>query len=236
MRFERKCDRGECEVDTVLAPAMHASPEDAGQSDGETDPKEENEPMRIAADPMMPTQSEVEEHRITHIPYRNWCEDCVLGRATGEPHRTHDDKRRRIPVVGLDYFFMTKDKLIEAKGVLDIFGTKEKLDTAIEEGQVVKCLLVRCSSSKAVMAFVVTRKGVEEDRYSTDRVVAFLQWLGHTRMLLRSDNENPITALVKDALKSLRIACMESDSCGHPTALAPNLAVCRVGATRACGK
>jgi hypothetical protein len=31
-------------------------------------------------DPLMPSVEEVAEHRITHLPYRNWCRHCVRGR------------------------------------------------------------------------------------------------------------------------------------------------------------
>ena len=44
----------------------------------------EAEPMRMAPDPGQPTAAESEEHRVTHYPYRNWCRECVEGRALGE--------------------------------------------------------------------------------------------------------------------------------------------------------
>ena len=44
----------------------------------------EVEPLRIAPSPQKPSASEVEEHRITHIPCRSWCRECVEGRALGE--------------------------------------------------------------------------------------------------------------------------------------------------------
>ena len=28
-------------------------------------------------DPRLPTQREVEDHCLTHLPYRNWCPICV---------------------------------------------------------------------------------------------------------------------------------------------------------------
>ena len=54
---------------------------------------EEEEPRRIAGgegggakmrnigDPRLPTQKEVDEHNLTHVPYRNWCPHCVKGAA-----------------------------------------------------------------------------------------------------------------------------------------------------------
>ena len=31
-------------------------------------------------DPKLPCQAEVEQHCLTHVPYRNWCRHCVRGR------------------------------------------------------------------------------------------------------------------------------------------------------------
>ena len=42
--------------------------------DGHED--EEVEPMRRAASPVLPSAADIEEHRITHMPYRSWCSDC----------------------------------------------------------------------------------------------------------------------------------------------------------------
>ena len=32
---------------------------------------------RKLLDPKLPTRQEVEEHCLTHLPYRNWCSSCV---------------------------------------------------------------------------------------------------------------------------------------------------------------
>ena len=32
---------------------------------------------RALPSPIMPTVSEVREHKTTHLPYRNWCDECV---------------------------------------------------------------------------------------------------------------------------------------------------------------
>ena len=34
-------------------------------------------PLRGLADPRKPSQKEVDEHELTHLPYRNWCDICV---------------------------------------------------------------------------------------------------------------------------------------------------------------
>ena len=42
--------------------------------------EEEVQPQRLVKTPYTPTKAEMAEHRANgHIPYRNWCPDCVEG-------------------------------------------------------------------------------------------------------------------------------------------------------------
>ena len=56
--------------------------------------------IRKLIDPRLPSAKEVEEHNITHIPYRNWCPHCVKGRGKEMSHRKDDDDGNR----GIDEF------------------------------------------------------------------------------------------------------------------------------------
>ena len=56
-----------------------------GTDGQESDAEEDCGPKRIVPDPGAPTQSEIDEHNVDHLPYRSWCECCVKGKATGEP-------------------------------------------------------------------------------------------------------------------------------------------------------
>ena len=42
-----------------------------------------------------PTQKEIEEHMVNHLPYRAWCRHCVKGKAKGLPHGANkpEDKK-----------------------------------------------------------------------------------------------------------------------------------------------
>ena len=57
-----------------------AAAEEAGPSaevSDEVEPVcEECAPKVVAPDPGQPTQKEIEEHRIDHMPFRSWCENC----------------------------------------------------------------------------------------------------------------------------------------------------------------
>ncbi len=54
-------------------------------------------PLRRPRIPATPSDSEVEEHRKTHIPYRSWCECCVMGRGLGEQRGAHRGREHLIP-------------------------------------------------------------------------------------------------------------------------------------------
>ena len=66
-------------------------------------------------DPRMPSPEEVAAHRIDHLPYRSWCKWCIMGRALGEQHKSREEISI-IPVIGVDYFFLT------SKGIESIEG------------------------------------------------------------------------------------------------------------------
>ena len=65
------------------------------------------EPVKLAPDPGKPTERQIEEHRRSHLPFRSWCRWCVLGRGRGLQHRRGWRPGSIVPIVGIDYFFLT---------------------------------------------------------------------------------------------------------------------------------
>ena len=43
-------------------------------------------PVRIA-DPRLPSADEIEQHNMTHLPYRSWCPHCIRGKGKTMEHR-----------------------------------------------------------------------------------------------------------------------------------------------------
>ncbi len=124
----------------------------------------ETEHLKMAKDPGCPTAKQVEEHRSRgHLPYRTWCKWCNLGRGRGLQHRRSPGSR--LPIVGLDYFFITNGgvKKKEELGLPDGEAGNKQLEDARRKGEIVKCIVVRCSATKTVMAHVVPCKGPDED-------------------------------------------------------------------------
>ena len=46
-----------------------------------------NPPVRVARNPGDPTDKEVEEHNVTHLPHRSWCPVCVKARGKEVAHK-----------------------------------------------------------------------------------------------------------------------------------------------------
>jgi len=167
---------------------------------------EEAQELKNHRDPHCPSIEEIEEHRRTHIPYRAWCRFCVMGRGVGAPHfaTAHESK---VPIVGLDYFFITSGEL-RTRSELEYPRNPEgeaQLEEDRKKGTVLKCLVVKCRQSKAVFAHVVPCKGRDEQGYVVQMVTEDVKWLGHVKLIVKSDGENAIKALVEDSLKAIRV-------------------------------
>ena len=78
---------------------------EAEEIEVQDDDEQDVEQARQAHSPPQPTDQEMESHRCDHHPYRSWCKFCVMGRGRGFPHGQGQDSA--IPVIGMDYFFIT---------------------------------------------------------------------------------------------------------------------------------
>ena len=182
----------------------------------------EVEPLRFAPSPQRPSAADVEEHRVTHIPCRSWCRECVEGKALGE-QRGHakDACESMVAVVGVDYFFTTAKgvhhKKAEAMKELDVVDD-EAFTAARLEGKVVKNIIVRCSSTKLLFAHQVPVKGVDEDKHVVKLVCEDLEWMGHAKIILKCDNEPAIKSVIAETLTmaKVEVADLQSISKEHP--------------------
>ena len=125
------------------------------EADGQGDEISEGEvedmaPKRVAPDPGMPSQAEVDEHEVDHVPFRQWCEECVKGRGTGEPHGPSEGVHE-LPVVEFDYLFCTNSQIYR----------REELDEE-SKASATTILVVKERKTKAIFAHVVPQKGVDE--------------------------------------------------------------------------
>ncbi len=122
-------------------------------------------PRRSLPDPGQPTASEIEEHRLDHLPYRSWCAECVAARGTGEQHRTREEDTRTVSVFSFDFLFITENRIVPREALL-------------KDEVIMKILVARDSLSRAVFAHAVSSKS-PEDGYAVERLLEDVKWLGH---------------------------------------------------------
>ena len=217
----------------VQAPADGDDEDEVVEIQGES----EAIPLRTATNPQVPSAKAIEEHRTGgHIPFRDWCKFCIEGRGLEDQHRPATEESS-IPVVGLDYFFITmarsptadqtspvdrptasddspdepspspstSEPYCDIKLRSELGYDDSVLQEAIRTGKVVKCIIIRCTSTKIIFAHCIPYKGAGEDQYVASLVVQAVEWLGHTRLILKADNEPALHTLVEQSLEEIRI-------------------------------
>ena len=87
---------------------------------------EEGVVPRQVSTPEQPTRREIEEHELTHYPYKAWCKFCVQGRAICDPHRRLDDdesmlekNENAVTTRSVDYGYLNEDMEINEDGEAD---------------------------------------------------------------------------------------------------------------------
>ena len=110
-------------------------------------PEEEVKTAKAVKSPPMPTQQEVDEHRVSHLPYRSWCPECVeaFGRERG--HRQQEE-HRTIPLVSCDYLYLTKN---------GVFARNELSEDQQEAST--RVLVMYCGATQTPFANAVPHKG-----------------------------------------------------------------------------
>ena len=130
--------------------------------------------------PRHPTQAEVDEHVLTHLPFAPWCEVCVAGRRPNKPHRTNADVPRTMPLITADYCFL-----------------KNATDT-----QTLSTLVMRIKPQGMMCATVVGKKGA--DANVIDRIARFLRDAGIHKCAYKSDQERPLIVVLEKAFSASR--------------------------------
>ena len=60
--------------------------------------------------PAFPSAKEVEEHNLTHVPYRSWYTYCIMGRRPNAAHKTRHSKEISVLLLVGDYCFVRSAK------------------------------------------------------------------------------------------------------------------------------
>ena len=141
---------------------MDEDGEEAERKDGNTDEfmckpcgVEEAERQRTVRTPSKPRLQEVEDHELTHCPFRSWCEHCVRGQAKDDRHPTvrEDFADSSVVRVVIDYCFLQED-VTEKK-------TEHEEKTVARTSMTILVMLETLCHS--IWAYAVEAKGAMEE-------------------------------------------------------------------------
>ena len=137
---------------------------------------DDNRCVRGIGDPRKPSQKDVDEHELTHLPYRNWCAVCVRGKGKDLDHRKVVGDEREVSEYSFDYFFPGD----ELGYKLTILGGRER-------------------TTGAVFCVAVPSKG-GSGKFAVDRALDFVEEVGDKveTIIVKTDQETSIKYFVKD--------------------------------------
>ena len=146
------------------------------QEDSEGDKEEEAERgMRRVVklqDPRRPTEEEVKEHELTHLPFRNWCKHCVAGKGTETPCR-RSEGGGELPEFHIDWAFPGE----------------------AEANKTVTMLVVRMRDVRMTMSTLAPSKATGD--FVAKRIVTFMKECGceGADVIVKADQEPAIVLL-----------------------------------------
>ena len=151
------CAKGMCTRAKEILAGEHGDDGDAAVDQGDeeiTAPEEEATPSKAMVRPSTPSQEEIDRHRIDHLPYRDWCPECVEGFGRERAHHASRDHDRTIPLISLDYMYLARS------GVF----AREELPQGERDGAI-RVIVAKCASTQCLFAHAVPQKGVDPDGF-----------------------------------------------------------------------
>ena len=132
-------------------------------------------------DPKLPSKAEVEEHELTHLPYRNGCKHCVAGRGKEGPHKKTKEKEVSMPEVHWDFMFLVEEQ--DAGNTVTIIVAKER-------------------TTKMGMSSMVPNKSTGD--FLCRRAMAYLAEIGVESgdVTMKSDQEPAMLSVLRDIGKA----------------------------------
>jgi len=143
--------------------------------------------------PIRPSKAERDAHEVSHLPFRAWCSACVRARAKAHVHFHQHHEEEQVSTVSMDYMFLGSDP----KGQNPAIAAKE-----------LPVLVVYDRFTKMICAHPVEHKGMKAltsevvNPYPAKRVVRDLDRLGYKRVVVNTDQEPGILAVVR-AIKEM---------------------------------
>ena len=143
--------------------------------------KELQRPVNQPGIPAEPTEEEVREHNMTHIPFKPWCELCIAHKSRQDKHHRESHTSSEQSVVSFDFGYADR-------------GTDETL--------IMLCIHDR--HTKMMHAVPTPSKGGRSLPYLSAELCRFVTWLGYQEVCLRTDNEPAALSLLEACRKALK--------------------------------
>lgn len=129
--------------------------------------------VKAPTGPATPSQAEREQHELTHVPYRSWCQHCVAARAADKAHPRSTGEEEGLPKIEFDFGFVGK----------------EEDDACIP-------LLNMCDVGYGCLSAILTQSKAMTE-YITESALHFVESLGHNAALLQSGQEPVLITVLK---------------------------------------
>ena len=135
---------------------------------------------KMLTEPHKPTEAEVREHEVLHLPHRSWCKFCVRARGRPRGHAATGRSATGVPRLSIDYMF-----------------AGQRVDLRPLTG-----LSLKDEARGAVKATVVPAKGTQQHTYPAVWLAECIRLFGYPEVMLKSDGEPAILDL-KHRAKSM---------------------------------
>ena len=122
------------------------------------------------------TAREREEHEVTHMPFRDRCTHCMMGR--GRTHH-HVSKKRSGDIV---------EKTNNSHGQLSFLMPDSTVNSQTISDESVTCSAVKEDRHQNIVSSVVLKEGIEEP-WASERVVRFINSLRVLRDHVETDTD-----------------------------------------------
>ena len=83
-----------------------------------------------------------------------------------------------------------------------------------EHGKALTVLVLYCSATRSIFAHAVLNEGLDPDGYIVGKIRDDVLWLGHLKVMIRSDNEPALLHVVDTALAASNAKGVASNSEG----------------------
>ena len=179
---------GESEQQPLGQGGVSENSDNSSSSSSEEEDNNEAIPVKAAPKPARPSKAEMDEHMLSHLPFRSWCAHCVKGKSKSKRHPyTAQSSDHEMPMVTIDYMFLNSEGSSSDESSMPTLVVKDVLSPHCGTGM--------------LFAHVVPHKGANS--YAINILSKDIAILGHPELILKSDNEPAIIAL-KEATKRER--------------------------------